>query len=194
MPLQVNECHGILWLSVVLCSRLHRRGCSPDPCGRSSVPQNSALVQIMFSSPHTRLSLHPGQTYVSSMPSHVYKEKRKYLCISLGTDVHIDGIVNMPARDKRTQNYVSMILFYTVATEKRSYYTWDRRTCKRYRMTLYMYVSLYYTRDKRYCIFILHDKPTHQLYYYTRKNVRYNILLKCIMYDTRENVRTCFIV
>lgn len=59
----------------------------------------------------------------------MYKEKRTYLRITLGTDVRIDSIVNMPARDKRTQNYVSMILFYTVAMDKRSYYTWDRRTC-----------------------------------------------------------------
>lgn len=100
----------------------------PGPLWRIQCPPGlrTRLDSVLFSA-HPSL-VTPG-TNVRIIDAVMYKEKRTYLRITLGTDVRIDGIVNMPARDKRTQNYVSMILFYTLVMDKRSYYTWDRRTC-----------------------------------------------------------------
>ena len=121
MPLQVNDSHGI-FCDYQWCGALFQTPPTrlfPGPLWRIQSPPGlrTPSDSVLFSA---HPSLVTPETKVRIIDAVMYKEKRTYLRISQGTDVRIDGIVNMPARDKRTQNIVM---------DKRSYYTWDRRTC-----------------------------------------------------------------
>ena len=206
MPLQVNESHGIL----VLCD--YQRCCAlfqtpptrlfPGPLWRIQCPPGlrTRSDSVLFSA---HPSLVTPWTNVRIIDAVMYKEKRTYLRITLGTDVRIDGIVNMPARDLGTVNVLKTTYQWYCFTP----WPWTNvritpGTGVLVNDTVWhcTYWSTYYTGDKRYSLLYFHF--TWQTYvstvlHYTRKNLRvhsvtYYTMDTCILnlYDTRENVGT----